>query len=290
MLRPTAAGSGGGADTAVVTIRAILDRSGGITRTRTLTRLGVSERSIRRLLASGALLRPRRGWVALADADPELFAAARAGGVVTCVTRARRLGLWVLADEHLHVAVAPKGRVPSMECRVHWAAPLVLRHPDSLEDSVEDSLVNLARCVPYEGALATWESAARAGLVSFEAMRRLPLHPLARRLCDEATPWSDSGLETIVIHRLRWMGIRIVPQAWIAGHRVDFLLGDRLVLQIDGGHHVGRQRATDVAHDTELLLRGYRVIRVTYAQVIDGWPEVQAAIMRAVAQGLHQAA
>ncbi|APZ35696.1 hypothetical protein BOH66_02230 [Microbacterium aurum] len=73
------------------------------------------------------------------------------------------------------------------------------------------------------------------------------------------------------------------------GHRVDLLIGARLVLQIDGGTHVGRQREEDVAHDAALMLRGYYVICVGYTQVIERWEEVQERIMRAVAQGLHLA-
>lgn len=73
------------------------------------------------------------------------------------------------------------------------------------------------------------------------------------------------------------------------GHRVDFLIGDRLVLQIDGGHHVGAQREADIAHDAVLRLHGYTVIRVGYAQVTERWPEVQDRILRAIAQGLHLA-
>lgn len=117
----------------------------------------------------------------------------------------------------------------------------------------------------------------------------LPLVGAARELAAEVTPWSDSGLETIFAVRLRWMRLPIVPQAWIAGHRVDFLIGDRVVVQLDGGHHVGAQRASDIAHDAELALLGYTVIRVTYGQVMGRWHEVQDRIMRAVAQGLHLA-
>lgn len=62
------------------------------------------------------------------------------------------------------------------------------------------------------------------------------------------------------------------------------------MLQIDGGHHVGLQRAEDVAHDAALMLMGFHVIRVTYVQVIERWHEVQDLVMRAVAQGLHRAA
>jgi very-short-patch-repair endonuclease len=85
------------------------------------------------------------------------------------------------------------------------------------------------------------------------------------------------------------MRLRIIPQAWIAGHRVDFLIGERLVLQIDGGHHVGKQREDDIRHDAELRLSGYTVIRVGYRLIIDDWPAVQDLVMRAVAQGLHLA-
>ena len=102
-------------------------------------------------------------------------------------------------------------------------------------------------------------------------------------------PWSDSGLESFVVPRLKWMRLPIRPQVWISGHRVDFLIGDRLVLHIDGGHHVGTQRETDIEHDAQLMLLGYHVIRVGYGQVVDRWHTVQDLIMRAVAQGLHRA-
>ena len=121
------------------------------------------------------------------------------------------------------------------------------------------------------------------------AMRRLSLSARALELIDAAQIFSDSGLETFVVPRLAWMKLRIVPQAWIAGHRVDFLIGERLALQIDGGHHVGQQRTSDIAHDAQLMLLGYHVIRVGYDQVVNDWPAVQDVIMRAVAQGLHRA-
>lgn len=137
------------------------------------------------------------------------------------------------------------------------------------------------------------KAAARAGVVltcvTQEVMRGLSLPPAARALCDEAVPWSDSGLESFVVPRLAWLKLPITPQVWIAGHQVDFLIGDRLVFQIDGGHHVGAQRSQDVAHDAELMLLGYHVVRVTYALVMERWHEVQAQLMMAVAQGLHRA-
>jgi very-short-patch-repair endonuclease len=121
-----------------------------------------------------------------------------------------------------------------------------------------------------------------------QALRRLSLSPAARRLAEQVTPFSDSGLESFAIPRLRWLRLPLRRQVWIAGRRADLLIGDRLVLQIDGGHHVGAQRQADIAHDAALMLLGYHVIRVGYGQMIDRWHEVQDSIMRAVAQGLHR--
>jgi len=262
---------------------------GGVARVRTMTDAGTGRYAIRAALAADALVRVRRDWVALPNADPYLQAAARAGVVVSCITQARRLGLWVLEEDRSHVATDPHRRSRAVHATVHWAAPLIPRHPDALVDPIENVLSLVSSCQPYESALAIWESALRSGQVARAAMERLDLSQRARRLLGDASPFSDSGLETFVVPRLLWLRLPIVPQAWIAGHRVDFLIGDRLVLQIDGSHHVGVQRTEDIEHDAQLMLLGYHVIRVGYTQVVDRWHVVQDMIARAVAQGLHLA-
>jgi len=228
----------------------------------------------------------------LPDADPALLAAARAGVVLTCVIQAHRLGLWVLDGSEWHVAAPPNaGRVDvPAGVHVHRARPLVPRPADALTDPTLNVLAVVAACQPFETALAIWESALRAQLVDVLELRRVPFGSRAREILAAAQPFSDSGLESFVLPRLRWMRLRIIAQAWIAGSPVDFLIGDRLVLQIDGGHHVGAQRERDVRHDAELALRGYHVIRVGYRQVVDDWLSVQDLLARAVAQGLHLAA
>jgi very-short-patch-repair endonuclease len=268
----------------------VLDREGGVMRTASLTALGFSKHRQASAVAARTVKRAGRGWIALPTADPYLLAAARAGVVVTCVTQAKRLGLWVIEDHVAHVGAPPHGRPRTDNAHVHWNVPPVARIPGVLVDPIENVLAIIAYCQPHDAALAVWESAIRNNLVSLEAMRRLTLPPAARALCAEAVPWSDSGLESFVVPRLKWMGLPITPQVWIAGRRVDFLIGDRLALQIDGAHHVGQQRMQDVAHDAELMLLGYHVVRVTYVQVVERWHEVQDQIMRAVAQGLHRAA
>ncbi|WP_229702685.1 endonuclease domain-containing protein [Microbacterium murale] len=121
-------------------------------------------------------------------------------------------------------------------------------------------------------------------------LERAPLPPAARRLLADARPFADAGTESIFRTRLSWLNTPITPQVWILGHRVDFLIGERLVVQIDGGHHVGAQRTSDIAHDALLKLNGYHVIRISYEQLMNQWAVVQATILAAIGQRLHLSA
>lgn len=265
---------------------------GGVVRTERLRALGVSRRALERAVGSEHLVRISRGWVASRDADPVLVAAARSGVVVTCISQATRLELWVHEiPEKFHVGADPKstGGKPK-RAHVHWSKPLVPRHPDALTDPIENVLALVADCEPFEQALATWESALNQGVVTLAGLAEYPWKPSARELLEQAIPFADAGTETYLRNRLRWLNLRLLVQTWIAGHRVDVLIGDRLVLQIDGKHHVGAQRSEDIRHDAELRLMGYHVIRISYQQLMDEWPMVQDLIMRAVAQSLHLAA
>ncbi|CAG7616719.1 DUF559 domain-containing protein [Leucobacter soli] len=269
-------------------LRTALSRTEGVARSAELLRLGVRRVEVDRALGSGAAIRPRKGWLALADADPDLLGAARRGVVLSCITQAKRLGLWVLEEPTRHVAArTPTSRAEAPGCVIHWAKPTVPRMPWVLEDPIENVLGYVAVCQPYEAALAVWESALHQQLVAYDRLRALPYRSGAQTLLRASTPFSDSGLETLVVSRLRWLRIRVLAQAWVHGHRVDFLIGDRLILQLDGRDHVGRQRTEDNRLDSLLLLNGYSTIRVGYSQVLYDWPAVQHEILTAVAQGLH---
>ncbi|GGH45160.1 type IV toxin-antitoxin system AbiEi family antitoxin domain-containing protein [Microbacterium album] len=268
---------------------ALTERLGGVARYRTLIALGASRHRLQRAVAEERLQRLGSGVFAVPRADAALRAAAELGVVLSCVTLAARRGLWTLPVERAHVALAPKGHLRrATNAHVHWATPLLPRDPDAFEDSLVNALVLVAACQPYEHALAVWESALNKGLLDRDVLRGLPLGPDARRLLTDARPWADSGLESFFVPRLRWLRLPLRPQVFIAGHRVDLLIGDRLVVQVDGGHHVDLQRLQDNEHDARLRLMGYHVIRVGYWQVIDDWPTVQELIVTAVAQGLHR--
>lgn len=251
----------------------------------------MSAHALRRAKEAGSIIRPRNGWVAVHDADWLVLGAVRRGVLLTCVTVAERHGLWVPRTGQWHVAArrhAGRLRMPQRAV-VHWAVPVVQRHPDAVEDELCNALALVAQCQPFETALVIWESALNKGLVDARALARLPMPAAAREVLARARPFADSGLETIIIHRLRWLGVPMLPQAWVLGHRVDVLIGERLVIQIDGATHTGAQRTRDIEHDARLTLHGYHVLRFSYEQIMAHWEQVQAVIMEAVAQGLHRA-
>lgn len=271
-------------------LASFLRRQGGAARTDVLFERGVTKYELAGLVASGALRRPIRGWIALPELPSEIELALRSGAVVSCATQAARLRLWVLAAPGVHLAARSRAsRCVDPHARMHFGRGVLPRHPSALVDPIENVLANVAACLPYREAHAVWESALNKRLVRLDQLRRLPYRGAARRLLVECAPFSDSGLESMVKRDLRWLKVAIRPQAVVLGRRVDFLIGARLILQIDGATHTGEQRTSDIKFDAELVLAGYTVIRVAYEQVVHDWPGTQYLVVEAVGQGLHLA-
>jgi len=273
-------------------------RAGGVAHREAALRAGFPVGALRRAVVSGEVLRIRRRWLCVPGAPDELVAAARAGGRLACVSIARARRWWVPedVDRRPHLSLAPHGRsdaVTDFDGVVHWSRSVSPTDPHSLWESVEDALAHIAQCLPPEQALTIWESAARTEGLDATALRRVRWNSRAAADCAaRVTGLSDSGLETIFVYRLGPWGLPLAQQVVIAGHRVDLLIGARLVVQVDGyAHHSSSaDRTRDVAHDAELRLRGYTVLRFTYAQVLHDWPAVARTIARAVAAGVHLAA
>ncbi|WP_345803083.1 DUF559 domain-containing protein [Microbacterium sp. AZCO] len=152
-------------------------------------------------------------------------------------------------------------------------------------------LAHIAECLERADALAVWESAARKGVVGAETLARVQWRSVrCRELARATSLLSDSGLETHAAHGFRALGLPFRRQVWIAGQPVDILVGDRLVVQLDGAHHLEKkQRRRDIRHDATLRLMGYTVLRFDYQQVLFDWAHVESTLTMAVAQGLHLA-
>lgn len=269
----------------------------GIAHRDEVLRAGFTVAVLRAVVRAGHARMIRRAWVALAGARADLVTAAEAGGRVSCVSLARARGWWMPddVDPNLHLHLIPgsgSARMPDDWPGVlHWTKPIVPSGRE-LTATVEDALAQIAICLPFDTALVLWESAARKESLAAEALRGVRwTSRAARELAQAVTGLSDSGLETLVIMPLRRWGLHVRQQIVLAGRPVDVLVGDRLVLQIDGYEHhsSSAQRAKDIAHDAELRLRGYTVFRFSYGQVVHEWPAVERRIRRALAAGLHLA-
>ncbi|MDF2991445.1 MAG: superfamily and helicase and helicase subunit [Microbacterium sp.] len=195
--------------------------------------------------------------------------------------------------ERPHITVRQDAKLPpGTSAFIHWSSPLVPQPPHGLIESVPDTLEHVAACLPYEQALVVWESASTIDRMHPDVLTRIAWRTTkARRLAAAARGQSDSGLETLFVTRLTPWGVVVRQQVWIAGHDVDVLIGDRLIVQLDGFafHSTPADRQRDLAHDRELRSRGYTVLRFTYRDVVTDWARVEETLARHLAQGHHLA-
>lgn len=246
---------------------------------------------IRRAVAEGVAERVRKRWIVSATCDPDIRCAVEAGGRLTCLTAAKRAGLWTPDHDAIHLAVPPTAaRVDRIGLRVHWSRGPAPVPAGSVTDSLINVLFHVARCVPPLEALAVWESAVRSRAVDPLVLKRVEWRSeAARRLAAESSDLSDSGIETRFLILMRTSGITVRQQVRLVGHHVDGLIGRRLVVQLDGfAHHQAADRRRDIRHDADLVLRGFTVLRFDYYQVLFQPDAVVAAVQMAIAQGLHR--
>lgn len=279
-------------------LHAILARNHGFATRAGLRRSGLSDHRIRAELAAGRLVAFGRDLVARPTAPAVLRRAVAMRCRVGCVTAAKAMGMWVLDADAFHVIartrgthVAHDGRLPG--ATVHWSPSPLEPDGDRLAiESGRNALAHIADCQPVDAAVATFDSAVRSGFISVEELRRLAAIRGGRfaevvALCSAR---SDSGLESLTRVRLVWVGIACREQVVIDGHPVDLLIGDRLIIQLDGGQHADRvQLARDRRQDRRLRRMGYTVLRFGYADVVFNWDRTWAEIRAHLAQRAHLA-
>lgn len=274
---------------------------GGMARTRDLLRVGLRPEQLTAAVRSGVLVRPRNGLYVVPQAPEPDREALSHGGLLACVSAARSHGLWVLdlgEEELTHTGVDPErhpGRV-ALDPETGRAGCCVFHRdilssdPQRARVGILDCLIQLFHCRGQETFFAALESALRQGKISADerAALRAALPARARWLVDFARTDADSGLESLIRLRLRRFGLTIDCQVEVPGvGRVDFVIGDCLILEADGGTHEA-SRHRDLMRDAVAMALGFSCLRFDYAMIVHQWPVVEAAILAAVGRGLHR--
>ncbi|MEN0086471.1 MAG: hypothetical protein AAGC66_17020 [Leifsonia sp.] len=127
--------------------------------------------------------------------------------------------------------------------------------------TLADCLRSVARCTDEETAVAVFDTALTAGLVTLRELRAvLSGQPVSvRRRWMLARPGSDSGVESIVRQRLQARGHLVEQQVHVDGvGRVDMRIDGELFLEIDGfAFHSDREAfERDRVRDARLAARG----------------------------------
>ncbi|MBT2486814.1 MULTISPECIES: DUF559 domain-containing protein [unclassified Microbacterium] len=264
----------------------ITTRHGGVVRGTLLQQFGISRTRLASDVRRGRLARIRPGVYASLDADPHVVQAAAHGGALTC-TRALRLhGIWTLEETGpAHVWLGGNGRAHHRDCGCvgHYFAGNAGLGVAPLEDAI----VHVYFCAGEETFFAAMESALAQRKISSAARgrirRRLP--SAARWLVDFARSDADSGLESLLRLRRHMLGIRLDCQVVIPTvRRVDFVLDDRLILEVDGkaNHAHPDHRHRDLVRDAVASALGYETLRFDYAQIVYSWASVEMAVVAAV--------
>ena len=287
---------------------AVLTAHDGVAHITAFLAAGLTRRQVAMLFRAGVLKRPRIGWYADPRLPPDAIRAVRVGGVLGCISAALTWGLPVPqhAAEILHVSVDDnaarlrhsRDRTRHVAAgdeatvRLHW-------HPRvepvaGFRVSVVDALLQLAACVPFEWLVAAMDRAIhvpRDGAPLLDSRRwaalRAALPDRLRRAHDLADPRAESCIETILRLGLVGRGIAFDLQVWVVPfHRVDFLLGQRLVVEVDGKRHHDDPDAFERDRERDALLAawGYRVLRFSYRQVTEDLPWVLSVIESVAAE------
>ncbi len=258
----------------------VLAANGGVVSTAQLRAAGMSARG---------WLPVRRGWYAAPSADPQVVRAVSAGGVLSCVSALRLHRVWV-PDSALHVRYssrARRSRAGVRSCHPYRLDPPIV----GAVDPVDIALAAAANCLGTEGLIVVLDSMLNTQMIEMADARAIVAasryaHLNLAERCDAK---SESGTETIIRLRLHALGIHVRSQVNIQGvGRVDFLVGDRLIIEADSREHHLPRYQSDRTRDRVATGLGFLVIRLTYEDVVYRWDVVCADILSVIRRRAHR--
>ncbi len=252
-------------------------------------------------------MRVARGRYALADCPDPWVTAHRLDAVVSHASAAQVWGLGVLSAPVVpHVIVGRHrhdlARVPAA---VHWAnlAPQEMDGRLRVTTPLR-TVLDCARALPFADALAIADSALRSALVGGSELRAaaLGLRGAGRRRVLRVAMSADGRAASPLESAMRSVFIEaqisgFEPQLVVRDGpfyaRVD--LGDaarRIVAEADSFEHHGHRAALarDCRRYTELVIRGWRVLRFAWEDVMFDRAWVVEAVQAAVEGSAHRPA
>jgi very-short-patch-repair endonuclease len=257
---------------------------------------GYTIERIRAEIGAGVLERVIRGWYCKPGADRNAVRAMRLGGRISCVSALAMHGGWLPPESPVHIGYpshasgrrlaargAPDGTV------THWHPKAAATGSAYAVTPVELAIADLLGCQPPMFIVATLDSLLHKRVIQRNRVGALVLRGPVRHhhLAGLLDPESGSGIESIVRVGLRAAGIRARIQVVVRGdHRVDVLIDDWLVLELDGrGTHAQRKAFTaDRVREATIMRDGRIVLRFAYATVMYDWAFLLACVQDVIRQ------
>ncbi|MEB0000139.1 DUF559 domain-containing protein [Cryobacterium sp. RTS3] len=279
----------------------VIRRVGGAASLRQLADAGLPRAQVLQAVSAGSIRRVRNGWFAVPEAPTDVVRAVRVGGTLTGASVARLHGLWLLPDRMLHVRVPatasrlrdPSDRSRQLEAEAHRVCVHYSRSPGTgrSRDPLVRALTEMFLCDPGDAAIVAVDSALNLRELAPGALAELSanLSPAQRTRLALVDGNSDSGLETLLRLFCVRQRMRVRTQVRIRGvGRVDLLVGERLVLELDGeGFHTGIEFENDRRRDFELVQLGYLVVRISYKMLLHDRERVEAGILALIRRDEH---
>ncbi|NLT25531.1 MAG: DUF559 domain-containing protein [Microbacteriaceae bacterium] len=287
----------------IESLDSLLEQGHGVATTAQLRTAGYSKKQVAAAVAAKRLERVIRGrFIAPGSQLTDVGVARLAGGSLTGPSALPHHKLWTPHGSALtrHFRLTKKGaelwersaagrRFGRAGDCIHVLYDTESNRFDDLIDGPVPALLALAKCGGLDDVIAAIESFARGG-GDLEELRRLPQKP--RRFAealDLATTTADSGLESLARVRLQRLGIDVRAQVTCAGWPCDLVIGEWLVVELDGFEFHSSRAALDrdLRKDRELVLAGYTILRFSYNDVMRNWPACVEQILAVVAAGWH---
>jgi very-short-patch-repair endonuclease len=258
-----------------------LTRLGGVAPSREVLRL-TGRRRLARAVRRGTVLRLSRGRYALPTASEARRAAGRLHGVVGLRSAAAHHGWPLKTQPEVPEVIVPRHRKVVASRRSGVRVLWINLADDQVADGVTTpfrTVIDCARLLPFDEALAVADSALRSGLVTREELDAIDVRgagaAAVRRVLRHADARAANPFESVLRALCLEAGLAVEPQAEVVlGQDTihpDLVCSDRTAV-IEGDswtwHATRKAHGRDCARYNLLGIHGWAVYRFTWEQAM----------------------